>query len=112
MPVNANSIKLDGGYGSEEVIFGVRVWCQHNSSHTIQGSGGLSSVTDNGTGDSIFNFSNTLPDDNYSFVSGTSLGSGTAHQQLMSFSTTNCRTKTRYYSFGAFNSTVTMMLVR
>ena len=112
MALHAEEVKLEAGYGSEEKIYGIRVWCQHNSSHVVQGSGGLSSVTDNGTGDSIFNFSNTLPDDNYSFVGGTSIGSGPGNQQLLNFSTTSCRTKTRYYDLNAYNSTVTMMLVR
>tara|TARA_Y100001973_G_C5068972_1_gene266568 strand:- start:160 stop:498 length:339 start_codon:yes stop_codon:yes gene_type:complete len=112
MALFANDINLDANYGSEEKVFGVRVWCQHNSSHSVLGSGGLSSLTDNGTGDSIFNFSNTLPDANYSFVSGTSLGSAVANQQLIGFSATNCRTKTRYYDLNSYNSTVTMMLVR
>ena len=112
MPVNANAIKLDGGYGSEQTIYGVRVWCQISSSHAIQGSGGITSVTDNGTADAIFNFSITLPDSSYSVVCGTSLGSGTAHVQLISLTTTSFRSITRYYSFGSFNSTITMMVVR
>ena len=112
MPVNANAIKLDGGYGSEQTIYGVRVWCQINSSHAIQGSGGITSVTDNGTADAIFNFSITLPDNDYSVTCGTSLGSGTAHVQLITLATTSFRSITRYYTFGAFNSTVTMMVVR
>lgn len=107
-----NDLKLDAGYGSNQKIYGVRVWCQILSTHAINGSGGITSVTDNGTADAIFNFSITLPDTGYSVVCGTSLGSGTAHVQLISISTTSFRSITRYYSFGAFNSTVTMMVVR
>ena len=28
MALNANAIKLNGGFGSEQTIYGVRVWCQ------------------------------------------------------------------------------------
>tara|TARA_B100000212_G_scaffold339733_1_gene318791 strand:- start:1153 stop:1491 length:339 start_codon:yes stop_codon:yes gene_type:complete len=112
MPVNANAIKLDGGYGSEQTIYGVRVWCQINSSHAIQGSGGITSVTDNGTADAIYNFSITLPDTGYSVVCSTSLGSGPAHVQLITLLTTSFRSITRYYNFSSYNSTLTMMVVR
>ena len=108
----ANDFNLDAGYGSNEKIFGVRVWCKIDTTHTITGSGGISSVTDNGTGDQTYNFSITLPDANYSVVCGTSLGSGTAHVQLVTFGTTSFRAVTRYYTFAAFDSKVTMMLVR
>ena len=112
MPLNVDAIKLNGGYGSEATMYGVRAWCQHNSSHVVQGSGGLTGVTDNGTGDTIFNFSSNMPDDNYAFCSNTSIGSGPGNQQLIDFSVGSCRTKTRYYDLNAYNSTVTMILVR
>ena len=111
MALNANAIKLNGGFGSEQTIYGVRVWCQILSTHAISGSRGITSVSDNGTADATFNFSITVPS-GYSVVCGTSLGSGTAHVQLVSIATTSFRSITRYYTFGAFNSTVTMMVVR
>ena len=108
----SNDFKLDAGYGSNQKAYGVRVWCNINSSHTIQGSGGITSVTDNGTGDQIYNFSFTFPDTNYCPVTGTSLGSGPAHVQLITFNTTNFRSITRYDNFGAYNSTVTLVILR
>ena len=107
-----NDLKANSGYGSVEKLYGVRVWCIINSSHTVNGSGGITSVTDNGTGDQIYNFSITLPDSNYSPVTSTGLGSGTAHVQLISLTTTSFMSVTRYYTFGAFDSTVSMMIVR
>ena len=107
-----NDLKINSGYGSIQKAYGVRVWCKINSSHTIMGSGGITSVTDNGTGDQIFNFSITLPDTHYSVTGGTSLGSGVAATQLVYFGTTSFRSVTRYYSLSAYDSTVTMMVVR
>ena len=107
-----NDLKLDAGYGSNQKIYGVRVWCQILSTHAISGSGGITSVTDNGTADAIFNFSITLPDTGYSVVCGTSLGSGPANVQLISITATSFRSITRYYNFSSYNSTVTMMVVR
>lgn len=107
-----NDLKINSGYGSIQKAYGVRVWCNINSSHTIQGSGGITSVTDNGTGDQIFNFSITLPDASYSVVGGTSLGSGVSSTQLVSLTTTSFRSITRYVTYSAYNSTVTMMVVR
>jgi len=106
-----NDLKFDSGYGSIQKAYGVRVWCNINSSHTIQGSGGITSVTDNGTGDQIFNFSITVPS-GYSVTGGTSLGSGVATTQLVSLTTTSFRSITRYVTYSAYNSTVTMMVVR
>ena len=108
----SNDFKLDAGYGSNTKIYGVRVWCIIDGSHNVNGSGGITSVTDNGTGDQIYNFSFTFPDTNYCPVSGTSLGSGPSHVQLYTFNATNFRSVTRYHNLSAYNSTVTLMIVR
>ena len=108
----SNDFKLDAGYGSNQKAYGVRVWCIISSSHTVLGSGGITSVTDNGTGDQIYNFSFTFPDTNYCPVGGTSLGSAPAHVQLYNFNTTNFRSITRYDNFGAYDSTVTLIIMR
>lgn len=108
----SNDFKLDAGYGSNQKIYGVRVWCIIDSNHTVLGSGGITSVTDNGTGDQIYNFSFTMPDTNYCPVTGTSLGSGPSHVQLITFNTTNFRSITRYDNFSQYNSTVTLVILR
>ncbi len=48
-----------------------RAWVNFNGQGTvaIRGSGNVSSITDNGTGDYSINFTNAMPDTNYS-VSG------------------------------------------
>ena len=47
-----------------------RAWVNFNGIGTvaIRASGGVSSITDNGTGDYTVNFSNAMPDANYSLV--------------------------------------------
>ena len=55
-----NDLKINSGYGSIQKAYGVRVWCKINSSHTIMGSGGITSVTDNGTGDTTATFTNNM----------------------------------------------------
>jgi hypothetical protein len=60
-------------------------WVSFNQS-TIRGSGNVSSVTDNGTGDYTVNFDTAMPDTNYSAVftvtdgtAGTNMVGGAVH---------------------------------
>lgn len=57
---------FNSGYGSSAPVYGCRAWVNWTgSSGTIRGSGGVTSVTRNGTGDYTINFSFTMPDANY-----------------------------------------------
>lgn len=49
-----------------------RAWVNFNGTGTvaIRGSGNVSSITDNGTGDYTVNFSNAMPDNIYSIMQG------------------------------------------
>jgi hypothetical protein len=58
------SFQMNSGYGSAATAYGCRAWIKHNSS-TLQGSGNISSLTRNGTGDYTINFTNAMPDANY-----------------------------------------------
>jgi len=63
-------------------IYMCRAWVNFNGTGTvaIRGSGNVSSITDNGTGDYTVNFTTAMPDANYSFslsVQRTSTGSQT-----------------------------------
>lgn len=58
-----------------------RAWVNFNGTGTvaIRASGNVSSITDNGTGDYTVNFTNAMPDANYSAsVSGATVNSGAA----------------------------------
>jgi hypothetical protein len=58
-----------------------RAWVNFNGTGTvaINASFNVSSITDNGTGDYTVNFTNALPDANYSWVGSTRLSGATTH---------------------------------
>jgi len=62
-------LSFNSGYGSAATAYGCRVWVNFNgttsSPSTIRGSGNVSSVTKNGTGDFTINFTTALVDTNY-----------------------------------------------
>lgn len=68
--------QFNSGYGSVSTVYGCRAWVNFNGTNgAIRASGGVSSVTYNGTGQSTVNFSTAMPDVNYSAVcSGHSAG--------------------------------------
>jgi hypothetical protein len=67
---------FNSGYGSSAVAYGCRAWVNFNGTGTvaIRGSANVSSITDNGTGDYTVNFTNAMPDANYSAVYGSGEG--------------------------------------
>lgn len=68
----SGNLRFNSGYGSVATAYGTRAWVNFvGSSGAINSSGGVSSVTRNGTGDYSVNFSFTFPDANYA---GTGMG--------------------------------------
>jgi hypothetical protein len=65
---SAGLFAFNSGYGSAAVAYGCRAWVNFNGTNTvaIRASGNVSSITDNGTGDYTVNFTNAMPDANYS----------------------------------------------
>jgi uncharacterized protein (AIM24 family) len=63
------NLQFNSGYGSIATAYGCRAWVNFNGTGTvaIRASGNVSSITDNGTGDYTVNFTNAMPDANYSF---------------------------------------------
>jgi hypothetical protein len=59
---------FNSGYGSSRVVYGCRAWVNFDGTGTvaIRGSGGVSSITDNGTGDYTVNFATAMSDVNFS----------------------------------------------
>ena len=59
--------QFNNGYGSVATAFGCRAWVNFNGTGTvaIRGSGNVSSISDNGTGDYTVNFTTAMPDANY-----------------------------------------------
>jgi len=68
----SGNLKFNSGYGSVGTAYGCRAWVNFDGTGTvsINGSGNVSSITDNGTGQYTVNFATNMPDDDYS-VSGT-----------------------------------------
>jgi len=67
----SNNLLFNSGYGSAAIAYGCRAWVKFNGTGTvaISGSGNVTSITDNGTGDYTVNFTTAMPDVNYA-VSG------------------------------------------
>ena len=66
----AGNLRFNSGYGSAALAYGVRAWVNFNGTGTvaIRASGGVTSITDNATGDYTVNLNFTMPDTNYSVV--------------------------------------------
>ena len=69
--IRANTISDAAGTGPVTLTgqYAAKAWVNFNGTGTvaIRGSGNVSSITDDGTGDYIVNFATAMPDGNYSF---------------------------------------------
>ena len=93
---------LDGGQTGSAPAFGVRAWLRYDGkTNTINGSGNVSSVTDNATGDFTINFTTAMPDGNYTIA--------TAQEQ---FATTSGRSSNCGYYPGTGDTTLSTSSVR
>jgi hypothetical protein len=79
----SGNLLFNSGYGSVATAYGCRAWVNFNGTGTIatRGSGNVSSIGDNGTGDYTVNFTTAFPDTNYAslgspFSSTNRTGSG------------------------------------
>lgn len=96
------NLAFNSGYGSAAVAYGCRAWVNFNGTGTvaIRASGNVTSITDNGTGDYTVNFTNAMPDANYT-LSTASNETGSAPQficlkQSTAPSTGSVRVQARY----------------
>lgn len=66
---SSGNLSFNSGYGSSAVAYGVRAWCNFNGTGTpsIRAGGNVSSITDRAVGEYDVNFTNAMPDANYSF---------------------------------------------
>ena len=77
--VDSGNLQFNSGYGSVATAYGCRAWVNFDASSgtpSIRGSGNVSSITDNGTGDFTVNFSNAMPDRNYVVLTEGNWGAG------------------------------------
>jgi hypothetical protein len=70
------NFKFNSGFGSVATAYGCRAWVNFDGTTNtggncdIRGSGNVSSVADNGTGDYTVSFTTAMPDANYAGVMG------------------------------------------
>lgn len=71
---SSSNLAFNSGYGSAAVAYGCRAWVNFNGTGTvaIRASGNVTSITDSGTGQYTVNFTNSMPDANYSAVASLS----------------------------------------
>jgi hypothetical protein len=90
---SSNNLQFNSGYGSVATAYGCRAWVNFNGTGTvaIRASGNVSSITDNGVGNYTINFTNAMPDANYSvcFSPDQTLASGVFHYETVSSATTS-----------------------
>ena len=69
---SSGNFKFNSGFGSVATAYGCRAWVSFDGTGTvaINGSGNVTSITDNGTGDYTVNFTNAMPNVNYAFLGG------------------------------------------
>jgi hypothetical protein len=90
--------------------FGCRAWVNFNGTGTvaIRGSGNVSSITDNGTGDYTVNFTTAMPDVNYAIaMSGyrdTTGSSYAAQASGQTYTVSACRVNTYNAAFAYFDA--------
>ena len=78
---SAGNLQFNSGYGSVATAYGCRAWVNFNGTGTvaIRASGNVSSITDNNVGNYTINFTNAMPNINYSAIgnmntAGTAVG--------------------------------------
>jgi hypothetical protein len=90
---SSSNFKFNSGYGSVATAYGCRAWVNFNGTGTvaIRASGNVSSITDNGTADYTINFTNAMPDANYSPCVSSGFGSsaGTPLTSMTIFANTS-----------------------
>lgn len=90
-------------------LYMCRAWVNFNGTGTvaIRGSGNVSSITDNGTGDYTVNFTTALQDVNYSITGISNYNSGSSMScNSAVFSTTQAKVNTYYGVLVAEDSSV------
>ena len=70
--VELSGLGATSSIGSVTTVYGCRAWIQLNQggSQSITGSGGVSSINDEGTGTTKITFTTAMPDDNWAMVGG------------------------------------------
>ena len=86
----SNNLLMNSGYGSDAVAYGCRAWVNFDGTGTpaIRASGNVSSITDIATGTYTVNFTNAMPDANYSGLITSGFASG-VREDILGFAYTD-----------------------
>ena len=86
---SAGLLQFNSGYGSVATAYGCRAWVNFNGTGTvaIRSSGNVTSITDNATGQYTVNFTNAMPDANYSVSGGASSSNCEAVIRMVNYQT-------------------------
>lgn len=84
LSANASNVMTALNASGSAPIYACRAWVNFNGTGTvaIRGSGNVSSITDNATGDYTVNFTTAMPDANYSAVDAKGNSSPNASSEL------------------------------
>jgi len=91
----AGVLSFNSGYGSAATAYGCRAWVKFvGSSGAVSGSGNVTSVTRSAAGNYTVNFTNAMPDANYSAVVSAqgANSAGVTCQYLGTMATTSIQT--------------------
>src|SRR6056300_1364340 len=71
---SSSNLQFNSGYGSVATAYGCRAWINFDGTGTpsIRGSGNVSSITDNTSGNHTINLTTALTDGNFSIVASAS----------------------------------------
>lgn len=119
---NSGILSFNSGFGSAAPAYACRAWCTYNGvTSSIVASANISSVTKNSTGYYTFNFSNAMPDANYSTQANVQKDDGSndanAYAQAGGYATAKQTAALTYVitrrtsGLGAFDSPATFMAV-
>ena len=111
LTLSSSNFQFNSGYGSVATAFGCRAWVNFDGYTntggfcTIRGSGNVTTVADNGTGDYTVNFTTALPDVN--FCAQYSIGALDSNfwgpiPYIYSQATSSCRVRS-VFDNGTFN---------
>ena len=77
----SGNLSFNSGYGSAAVAYGCRAWVNFNGTGTvaIRASANVTSITDSSVGDYQVNFTNAMPDGNYSVAGSVTATGGGAY---------------------------------
>jgi hypothetical protein len=109
LSVSSSNLQFNSGYGSVATAYGCRAWVNFDGTTntagfcTIRGSGGVTSVADNGTGNYTINFTNSMPDTEYSILGfARSDGTSTASSYSISSNSTGAKTTSQIQIYARF----------